>query len=261
MQVSSDLDFNSVARINNLPNAVSAQQPATKAQLDAAVEGLAWKDNVKVATQANVSISAPGATIDGITMAANDRVLVRAQTAGAENGIYIWTGAATPMTRSLDADTSSDITNATVTVDQGTSAGATYRQSVVAPTVGTTTITFASFGTAAPAASTASPGIAQLATQDEVDTGTDANKIVTPATLAGTSRMLKKYAVDIGDGSATSYAVTHNLGTTDVQVQVWKTTGNKDLVVVDVQRTSTTVVTIVFASAPAAGAYRVVVMG
>lgn len=82
-----NLDFEGVARIQNLPDAVSAQEPATKAQLDAAVLGLGFKDNVRVKTQSNINLASPGATIDGITMAADDRVLVGSQSAQTENGI------------------------------------------------------------------------------------------------------------------------------------------------------------------------------
>lgn len=85
IDVQRTMDFGGVRRITNLPNGASAQEPATVAQLNAAIEGIAWKDSCRVSTQANVTLSGPGATIDGITMTANDRVLVRAQTAGAEN--------------------------------------------------------------------------------------------------------------------------------------------------------------------------------
>lgn len=92
----SDLDFGNVARITNLPDATAPQQPATLAQVNAAVEGLAWKDSVRVATTSNINLAAPGASLDGVTMVANDRFLPMAQTTAAQNGIYIWNGAAVP---------------------------------------------------------------------------------------------------------------------------------------------------------------------
>ena len=103
-QVLTDLDLNSAARILNLPAPTLSGHAANKAYVDSAVEGLAWKDSCRVATQSNVSIASPGATIDAITMVANDRVLVRSQSTQTENGIYIWNGAAVPMTRAADAD-------------------------------------------------------------------------------------------------------------------------------------------------------------
>jgi hypothetical protein len=68
-------------------------------------------------------------------------------------------------------------------------------------------------------------------------------------------------STSIGDGSATSYVVTHNLNTRDVIIRVFPNSGEYDDVEVDVQRTSTTTATLVFATAPASNAYRVVVLG
>lgn len=69
------------------------------------------------------------------------------------------------------------------------------------------------------------------------------------------------YATSIGDGSATSYVVTHNLGSRDVTVQLYATASPYGQVWATVEHTSTTTVTVRFASAPASGAYRVVVQG
>lgn len=65
---------------------------------------------------------------------------------------------------------------------------------------------------------------------------------------------------DVGDGSNTSFTVTHNLGTQDVIVQIWDK-ATYDTVIADVVRTNTTSVTVTFASAPSSNAYRVVVTG
>jgi hypothetical protein len=66
------------------------------------------------------------------------------------------------------------------------------------------------------------------------------------------------YAANIGDGSATSYAVTHALGTRDVIVQVYDNT-TFDTVICDVVRTSTTVVTLSTTTALATNAARVLI--
>ena len=66
------------------------------------------------------------------------------------------------------------------------------------------------------------------------------------------------YATSIGDGSATSYAVTHNLGTQDVIVQLYDAS-SLDTVYADVVRTSTSAVTIDFAVAPTTNDIRVLI--
>jgi len=72
----------------------------------------------------------------------------------------------------------------------------------------------------------------------------------------------RKYAVDLANpDTLTALVITHNLGSDDVTVQVFETTGTKALVETDVERTSANTITLKFASAPASGAYRVVITG
>ncbi len=249
------------SRILNLPAPASPNEPARLADLNSAVEGLSWKKSARVASQANVALASPGATIDGVTLAANDRVLVRAQTAGAENGIYIYNGGAAPMTRSPDANTSDELESATLSIEEGTSAGATYRQTLVNFVLGTGSPAFTTFGTSAPVASTTVSGTVTLATQAEVDAGTEALDVVTPAALAAWSGRIKKYTTTIGDGTATSFIVNHNLGTRIHTTELFYTGGTFDKVDADVQHTSTTTDTVIFSSAPAAGAISFVAIG
>ena len=70
----------------------------------------------------------------------------------------------------------------------------------------------------------------------------------------------RKYATTLGS-SATSYTIAHNLGTSDVTVQIFEALTPFAQVEADVQRTGIDSVTINFASAPSAGEYRVVVVG
>ncbi len=258
-----DFDFQGVSKVTNLPAPTNSGDAANKGYVDSAVEGLAWKDSCRVATQANLNLASPGATIDAITMASGDRVLVRAQTAGAENGIYVWNGAASAMTRALDANTFPELEQATTTVEEGTSAGVTYRQTAVNGTLGSTAVSWTVMGTSAPAASTTQSGISRHATQAEVDAGAalSPNVVVTVDTLNNWSGRLRKFSANVGDGSATSYTVTHNFNTRDVIVRVFPNSGQYDDVEVDVQRTGVNAVAVVFATAPASNAYRVVVLG
>lgn len=259
--VVADRDHLNSAKIINHPDPTAAQDVATKAYVDVAVEGLAWKDSARVRTASNVSIASPGASLDGVALSAGDRVLVSAQTAGAENGLYVWNGAAVPMTRSLDANAAAELEAAVVTVEEGTSAGATYRQTVVNLTLGTTTITWSSFGTAAGSASEASAGIAEIATQAETDTGTDDLRIVTPLKMATWSGRTKRGQQTYGDGAATQYDFTHNLGTKDLVCAVYEVGGSFRVVEVEVQMLTVNAVRVIHKVAPTSNQYRLVVMG
>lgn len=260
-QVLSDFDFNNAARIVNLPDPTLAQHPATKAYVDSAVEGLAWKDSVRVASTANLTITGPGATIDGVTMSANDRVLLKDQTTASQNGLYIWNGAAVAMTRAADANTFAELEQAVVTVEEGTSAGASFRQTAVNGTIDSTSVTWTSFGTSAAAATETTAGVLEIATQSETDTGTDDLRAITALKLNNWSGRKRKATATFGDGSATSFNIDHNFNTRDVQVEVYRNSGNYDSVLCDVTRPSVNRVTLTFAAAPAASAFNVVVLG
>jgi hypothetical protein len=259
--VNRDLDLNSQAKITNSPAPIVSGDVANKAYVDSAVEGLAWKDSVRAASTTNITIASPGTAIDGVTMAVNDRFLAKDQATPSQNGIYIWNGATTPATRALDMDTAAEVEQAVTTVEEGTSnAATTYRQTAVNVTLGTSTLSFVSFGTAAPSASETTAGLAEIATQAETDAGSDDLRYITPAKLAAYSLRPKRFSTNIGDGASTSLTVTHNLGTLDVQVYVRETGGSLRQVIAEVQHTSTNSVTILTQTPPGSGAYRVTVI-
>lgn len=258
--VNTALDFNGVGSIINLPNATLPQSPATLAQVNALVEGLAWKDNVVVAAQVNITLTGPGAAIDGITMVLGDRWLARAQTAQPENGIYIWNGAAVAATRALDGTDVNELKNAVVTIDSGTNAGATFRQITVAGVIGTANIIWNTFGTAAAAASETVSGIAEIATQAETDAGVDDLRIVTPLKLKTSVFAAKRASVTFGDGAATQYTVTHNLNSQDVVVMVRLATGTFAEVICDIEPTTANAITVRFAAAPALNSMRATIL-
>ena len=260
-QVLSDLDFNNSSRIRNLPDGVLPQDAVTVAQLLAQGEGLAWKDDARVYVTSNINLASPGASLDGVSMVANDRFVAAGQTDPKENGIYIWNGPSTPATRSLDANSPSELNQAIVPIAEGTNAGTQWRQTTVNPVIGTDNIVWTSFVATTPDASETVKGKIEIATQAETDAGTDDTRAITPLKLANYSGLIKKFSQDIGDGSATSYTVTHNLNTYDVHVEVFRNSGNRDSVIVEVRRASVNAVTIVFATAPASNAFRCVVQG
>lgn len=254
------LDFKNATRITNLPDAVAAQEPATLAQLNAKANGVSWKTSVRAASTANLNTAAPGASMDGVTLATNDRVLLKDQTTQSANGIYIFNGAATPLTRSTDADSFTELESAVVTVEEGTAgAGTTWRQTQVNGTINTNNVVWTSFGTGAPSASETTAGIAEFATQAETDTGTDDTRTITPLKLATSVYASKKYTTTIGDGTQTSYTVTHNLATRSVEVSVYRNSGNYDEVDCEVQRLTTNTVVLVFDVAPTTNQFAVLV--
>lgn len=260
MKFTSNLQSDGTAIVTNLPTPSSSADAATKGYVDSAVEGLAWKDSCRVATQSNIDLSSPGATIDGITMVANDRVLVMNQSTASQNGIYIFNGDASAMTRASDCSTAAELEQAVTTVEEGTSAAATYRQTAVNFTLDSGSVTWTSFGTAAGSASESTAGIAEIATQAETNTGTDDARFVTPLKLASWSNAKLKYTATFGDGAATQYDVTHNLGTKEVIVQV-RQASDDAVVICDVTCLSTTVVRLNFASAPSSNSLKVVILG
>lgn len=102
-------------------------------------------------------------------------------------------------------------------------------------------------------------GIAAIATQTQVNTGTDDATIVTPLKLTTLlNNRVGGYAANVGDGTATSFALTHGLATSDVIVSIYDNS-TKEEIITDVVVTSSSVVTVSFAVAPSASAYRVVI--
>ena len=111
----------STSRITGVVDPTQAQDAATKAYVDAVKVGLDFKDSVRVASTANLTISGPGAAIDGITLSSGNRVLVKNQSTGSQNGIYVFNGAGSAMTRATDADSNAEVTSGLfVFVEEGT---------------------------------------------------------------------------------------------------------------------------------------------
>ena len=139
-----NVDINS-NKLTNVTDPTSAQDAATKAYVDAVKTGLDVKDSVKVATTANITLSGTQ-TIDGVAVSADERVLVKNQSTGSENGIYDCKSGS--WARSSDFDANSEVTSgAFVFVEQGTaSADAGYVLTTDGTiTVGTTALSFTQF--------------------------------------------------------------------------------------------------------------------
>ena len=121
---------------------------ATKEYVDAVKVGLDFKDSVRVASTATVNISSAPAAIDGVTLSSDDRVLLKNQSTGSQNGIYLFNGSGSAMTRATDADADAEVTAGMfVFVEEGTANAdngyvLTTDGSI---TVGSTSLTFTQF--------------------------------------------------------------------------------------------------------------------
>ena len=139
------LNMGTTNTITGLAAPTADTDAATKAYVDALTNGLSWKDAVRVASTANVTISAPGASIDGVTLTAGDRVLLKDQTTAAENGIYVFNGAASAMTRATDMNDAAEFDGSAVFVYEGTQQGSGWTETATVATVGTDAVTFSQF--------------------------------------------------------------------------------------------------------------------
>lgn len=120
------------------------------AAIAAGVNGLSWKQQVRVATTAALTLASDfenGDTVDGVTLATGDRILIKNQAAATANGIYTVNASGAP-TRATDADTGAELVNATVFVSEGTTNADTQWVCTTNATItiGATNITFAQAG-------------------------------------------------------------------------------------------------------------------
>lgn len=155
---------------------------ATKAYVDAARSGLDVKASVRAATTGTGTLAssfANGSVIDGVTLATGDRILIKNQSTGSENGIYTVNATGAP-TRATDADSNTEVTPGLFTfVEEGTANAdsgwvLTNNGSI---TLGTTALTFAQFSGAGQI--TAGNGLTK--TGNTLDVGGTTNRITVTA--------------------------------------------------------------------------------
>lgn len=135
-------------KLMNLAAPVNPNDAARLVDLQNLQAGLDFKQSVRVATTGNINLASAPGSIDGKTLSNGDRVLVKDQTTGSTNGIYDFNGSGSAMTRSSDADTSSEVTSGMYAfVEEGTVNGASaWVLSTNNPiTLGTTSLTFVQF--------------------------------------------------------------------------------------------------------------------
>lgn len=140
-------------RITSLGTPSAATDAVTKAYADALVNGLTWKTSVRVATTVAGTLATSfenGDTIDDVVLDTGDRILLKNQATGSQNGIYIVAVSGSP-TRATDMPASSNAQQVAMFVEEGTVNGDTQWVCTTDtdPVVGSDTLTFTQFGATA----------------------------------------------------------------------------------------------------------------
>lgn len=287
-------------RITGLAEPTASGDATTKSYVDAAAQGLDVKASVRAASTTSITLTGTQ-SVDGVSLSNGDRVLVKAQSAAAENGIYVVSAGA--WSRAEDADTDADVTPGLfVFVEQGTANADTgWVLATDAPiTLGTTGLSFTQFTSAGSV--TAGAGLTRTGntldvggtigritvTADNVDIDSQyvgQPSITTVGTVGTGSWEATPVGVTFGGtgattaagaranlgvsakveipivGGATSEVLTHNLNTRAVQVTVYRTSTPWDEVELDVEHTTTGSVTVRSAIALPANTYNAVIVG
>ena len=145
-----NVDFGS-NRLTYVGDPTTSSDAATKAYVDGLIQGFDWKQSVRAATTEAGSLSADFhnlSVLDGVTLATGDRILIKNQSNGAENGIYTVNASGAP-TRAEDFNTNADATSGvTVFVSEGSNNnGSSYSISTYDPIVlGTDPVVFVQVG-------------------------------------------------------------------------------------------------------------------
>jgi hypothetical protein len=242
------VSFNS-QNITSLADPVNPQDAATKSYVDAARAGLDVKQSVRAASTATVTvtynatggtstrgqITAAPNTLDGVTLAANDRILLKNQTTGAQNGIWVvttlGTGANGVWDRATDFDADAEVTaGAFAFVEEGTANGdsgwvLTTNNPIIIGGASGTALTFAQFsgsgsgvssfsaGTTGLTPSTGTTGAVTLAgTLSGANGGTGVNNSTRTITVGG--NLSTAGALTVSGAFATTLTVTNTTSLT-----------------------------------------------
>jgi hypothetical protein len=199
-------------KITGLGTPTADTDAATKAYVDAARSGLDVKASVRAATTAGITLSGEQ-TIDGVSVVAGDRVLVKNQGTGSENGIYV--ASASGWSRADDANISAEVTagmftfvaEGTVNADSGW-----VLTTNDAITLGTTALAFAQFSGAGQI--TAGAGLTKNGnTLDAVGTAdritVNADSIDIASTYAGQNTITTVGTITTGTWNGTAIAIAN----------------------------------------------------
>lgn len=196
----------------NLTTPVNPNDPATKQFTEDLVTTSGylqnWKKPVKVFVGVNVNLAAPGATLDGVTMAVNDTFLAGNQTTASQVGSYTWLGASTPATRTPDFDSTAEIIDgSTWVIQQGTFAGKYKKLITDSPIVlGTTSLVvddFLTFATTNPSVLNKSMAASLTTADNQIGCATALGAI--PANDSYLAVYINGERTPVGDGVKTKH--------------------------------------------------------
>lgn len=293
------VDANS-QRILAVGDPTNSSDAANKSYVDNLIYGLTWKEPVVAASTGNVDETTAPSTLDGVTLAADDRILLKDQTTGSENGIYIFAAAGSALTRSNDADSAAELRSATVKVAKGNAnADTTYTLQTDDITLGTTALDWVEVNagttyTAGSGLGESPAGTFNVSVGSGIEINSDAVRIsaaaagnglsggggsalavdpgdgiqissdqvaVTSDVVRTPSTVVRKYSQNVPAMSAgTPEQITHNLGTKDITAQLIQNSDGA-FTFADIKADSTNTLTITSSTAVSADTYRIVVHG
>jgi hypothetical protein len=216
-------------KITSLGTPTDATDAATKAYVDSVTEGLHIHESVVAATTVNVNLANAlenGDTLDGITLATGNRILVKNQTTTSENGIYVVQASGQP-TRATDFDTAQEVDSGDfVFVYSGTANASTgWVQTNKPATIGTDPIVFTQFSGAG--TYLAGNGLTLTGNSFSINTGVTVDlstaQTLTNKSISGSANTLTNIpndalsnsAITI-NGTSTSLGGSRTLGSDDI---------------------------------------------
>ena len=216
-------------KITGLGTPTANTDAATKAYVDSVTEGLHIHESVVAATTANVNLANAlenGDTLDGITLATGNRILVKNQTTTSENGIYVVQASGQP-TRATDFDTAAEVDSGDFVFVYGGTVNAStgWVQTNRPATIGTDAINFTQFSGAGTYG--AGNGLTLTGNTFSINTGVTVDlstaQTLTNKSISGSANTLSNIpnssldnsAITI-NGTSTSLGGSRTLGSDDI---------------------------------------------
>ncbi len=220
------------------------------------------KGEARVVATGNIAIATPGTAIDGVTLVNGNQILLIGQTTAAENGLYVFNGAAIPLTRATSSDTTAEVKPGMfVFVSEGSVNNISNGYTLTTPNpivLGTTALTFIQTS----GAGQITAGLGLTKTGNVLNAGAGIGITVNADDIAiNTAVVARKFAQLIGDGASTVITVTHNLNNAVPNWVCVQAASPFNSVVPSVAFSTANTTTFTFAVAPTTNQYRVGLTG